>query len=38
MRNPSSSIIFAVNELKKIIGSHFKKIKVLKKALKRIQP
>ena len=30
MRNPSSSIIFAVGELQKILGSHFQKIKVLK--------
>ena len=36
MRNPSSSIIFAVKELQKILGSHFKKIKVLKKALERV--
>jgi hypothetical protein len=35
MRNPSSSIQFAAQELKKILFSHFDKIKVLKKLLSK---
>ena len=38
MRNPSSAIEYAVKELQRILRSHFSKLKVLKRALQRVQP
>ena len=38
MRNPSGAISFAAKELQQILGSHFKKLSVLKKALQKVQP
>ena len=35
MRNPSSSIEFAIHELQKKLGSHLENIKVLKKLLEK---
>jgi hypothetical protein len=37
MRNPSSSIQFAVKELKNILKTHFEKLNVLKRILPRVQ-